>query len=68
MNVTSGIKVKDAFYYEFDRNYSAPLLESHIKLILSKRTNFVGTKTLVSALKFMQIALRCKRSRTLIKD
>lgn len=53
VNSSSGNKVKDSFFTEFDRNYAAPLLESHMKLLLSKRTSFVGTKTLCSALKFI---------------
>jgi hypothetical protein len=68
VHTNSGSKQMEAFYYEFDANYAAPLLESHLKLVLSKRNCFVGTKTLCSSLKFVQIALKHKKTRVLIKD
>lgn len=66
--VSTGKKKLEAFYDEFDRNYAAPLLEAHLKLVISKRNMFVGTKTLCSAMKFVHTALKHKNTRVLIKD
>lgn len=53
---------------EFDQHYSLPILESHLKILLSKKTNFVGAKTLCSSIKLIQIALKCKKTRIPIMD
>ena len=68
VHANSGNKQMESFYTEFDQNYAGPLLESHLKLVLSKRTTFVGTKTLCSSLKFVQIALKHKKTRQLISS
>ena len=44
------------------------VLQCHLNIILKKRTNFVGTKTLCSALKTVQIGLKFKSTRVLIQD
>ena len=47
----------DAFYAEFDRNYSQPLCQSHLKVLVDRKSQFVGTKTLNCSLRFVAIAL-----------
>lgn len=44
------------------------VLKCHLGIILKKRTNFVGTKTLCSALKTVQIAIKYNKTRRLIQD
>lgn len=46
VQANSGIKQLEAFYYEFDNVYAGLLLDSHIRLVMSKKNCFVGTKTL----------------------
>ena len=52
----------------FEQNHVAALLQSHLKIILAKRTSFVGTKTLCAALKAVQIALKFQATRKLIRE
>lgn len=68
VNTQSGNTETTRFCNEFDASYSTPILESCMKIILSKKTNFVGTKTLCGALKVIQIALKCKRTRVVIQN
>lgn len=44
------------------------VLQCHLNIILKKRTNFVGTKTLCAALKTVQIGLKYKPTRMMIQD
>lgn len=57
-----------AFSEYFEQNHVAPVLQSHLAIILAKRTNFVGTKTLCGALKTVQIGLKFRPTRQLIQD
>src|SRR5690349_9557823 len=56
------------FCEEFDNNYAAPIIQSHLNIALAKKTNFVGTKTLSAALKLLTIALKTQRTRRMIQD
>ncbi len=44
------------------------VLKCHLGIIMKKRTNFVGTKTLCAALKTVQIAIKFNKTRRLIQD
>lgn len=69
-NVTKNTQKKEmvAFCEEFDNNYALPILQSHLNIVLAKKTNFVGTKTLSSALKLVTISLKTQRTRLMIQD
>lgn len=54
------------FYYEFDTHYAKSLLESELKVIFSRKTQFVGTKTLCLALKYAHLAFKNKRTRAMM--
>ena len=47
----------DSFIAEFDAQYSAALCNSHLKVLLARKSEFVGTKTLNMALRFVATAL-----------
>lgn len=49
----SGNKIQDAFFKEFEANYSPVLLKAHLDILLAKKTKFVGTKALCSAIKLI---------------
>jgi hypothetical protein len=38
---------------EFEKNYSVPLLQSHLRIIQARKNKFVGTKTLCGSLKYV---------------
>lgn len=57
-----------AFCKEFDNNYAVPIIQSHLSIVMQKKTNYVGTKTLSSALKLITISLKTQRTRTLLQD
>lgn len=61
-------KTTAAFLSEFDKNYSLPIIQSHLTIALTKKTNFVGTKTLASALKLLTISFKTQRTRQLIQE
>lgn len=42
------------FSKRFKETFSVPLLESHLSLVLKRKTNFVGSKALNFALKYVQ--------------
>lgn len=42
------------FSERFKNTFSIPLLESHLALVFKRKTNFVGSKTLNFALKYLQ--------------
>ena len=58
----------DSFFLEFDRDYATPLCNSHLKVLLSKKTQFVGTKTLNSSLRFVATALGKAKMRKLCQQ
>jgi len=55
----------DSFFREFDQSYAAALCNAHLKTLLSRKTQFVGTKTLNSALRFVATALNKAKMRKL---
>lgn len=69
VDVRSGLKVKtgrsnqDRFFTEFDTNYAAKLCNSHLNILLSKKEQFVGTKSLNSALRFVSMAIKTNKMR-----
>jgi hypothetical protein len=69
-NVTKNTQKKEmiAFCQEFDQNYALPIIQSHLSIVLAKKTNFVGTKTLSSGLKLVTIALKTQRTRQMIQE
>lgn len=54
--------------YLDSRNHTNQILNSLLNVILAKRTNFVGTKTFCSALKVVQIAIKSKKTRSMIQQ
>ena len=58
----------DAFFLEFDNMYSGALCNSHLKVLLSAETQFVGTKTLNAALRFVATALGKAKTRKLCTE
>ena len=42
----------------FQKSFSEPLLESHLKHLLSRKTNFVGSKCLTFSMKFISAATK----------
>jgi hypothetical protein len=64
-NIRANKRSVDAFHTEFDQHYSAPLCQSHLKILVDRKTQFVGTKTLNSSLRFVAIALSKAKMRKL---
>jgi hypothetical protein len=42
----------EAFAKKFNTAFAVPLLESHLKIVLRRKTNYVGSKALNYAIKF----------------
>ena len=57
-----------AFYNEFSTNYSWPILESHLAIVIGKKEKFVGTKTFCASLKLLCTAIKYKETREMFKD
>jgi hypothetical protein len=57
-----------AFQNYFEKSHMAQILQLHLAIILSKRQQFVGTKTLCAALKTVAIGLKNKPTRRMIQD
>ena len=55
----------DDFLLEFDKNHSGALCEANLNILLRKKTQFVGTKTLNSALRFVASAIKHAKMRKL---
>ena len=58
----------DSFFLEFDSKYAEQLCTSHLKVLLARKDQFVGTKTLNSSLRFVQIALGKAKMRKLCQQ
>jgi len=58
----------DSFFREFEQHYANALCTSHLKILLSRKTQFVGTKTLNSALRFVATALGKAKMRRLCQE
>lgn len=59
---------RDSFFREFDSQYSSALCQSHLKILLARKSQFVGTKTLNSALRFVATALGKAKMRRLCQE
>lgn len=55
--------IKNRFYEEFDNCYATKLYNSHLNILLAKKDQFVGLKTLNSSLRFVATALKGKKTR-----
>ena len=62
---SSGKKSVDDFLIEFDKNYAATLCEANLNVLLRKKDQFVGTKTLNSALRFVATGIKNAKMRKL---
>ena len=62
---SSGKKSLDDFIIEFDKNYAAALCEANLNILLRKKDQFVGTKTLNSALRFVASGIKNAKMRRL---
>ena len=58
-------KSLDDFLIEFDKLYAGPLTEANLQILLRKKEQFVGTKTLNSALRFVASAIKHAKMRKL---
>jgi hypothetical protein len=56
-----------AFSKEFKEEYSNQLLESHLQILLNRKTQFVSSKTLSFAIKFLGAATKQKATMEKIK-
>ena len=56
------------FCDEFSQAYAWPILESHLNIVMGKKTKFVGTKTFCSSLKVLCTAIKYAPTRNLFKD
>jgi len=58
-------KSLDDFLVEFDKFYAGPLCEANLSILMRKKEQFVGTKTLNSALRFVASAIKHAKMRKL---
>ena len=58
----------DDFFLKFDQEYAAQLCQSHLKVLLSRKEQFVGTKTLNASLRFVATALSKAKMRKLCQQ
>jgi hypothetical protein len=66
--VRSGIVQKDRFFVEFDTNYAVKLCNTHLNILLVKKEQFVGYKTLNSALRFVSTAIKGTKTRKMCQS
>lgn len=66
--IQTGKRSLDSFFLEFDSQYAASLCNSHLKVLLSRKTQFVGNKTLNSSLRFVAMALGKAKMRKLCQQ
>lgn len=66
--IQTGKRSLDAFFLEFDSKYAAALCNSHLKVLLSRKAQFVGNKTLNSSLRFVATALGKAKMRKLCQQ
>ena len=69
-NNKSGFRqnAKANFCLQIDQKYVQPLLDSHLKILNAKKTQFVGIKTLNYALRFVGIALKTAKTRKMCQE
>jgi hypothetical protein len=68
VNTSKSDQATANFCAEFDKNYAWPILESHLNIALSKRSKFVGTKTLCASLKLLSSTIKVQRTRNMMAD
>lgn len=66
--IQTGKRSLDSFFLEFDSQYAASLCNSHLKVLLSRKSQFVGNKTLNSSLRFVAMALGKAKMRRLCQS
>lgn len=59
----TGIQSQDRFFTEFDTNHAAKLCNTHLKILISRKEQFVGTKTLNSSLRFVASSFKTTKMR-----
>jgi len=59
----TGRQALDRFFTEFDQHYAAKLCNAHLNMLLSKKEQFVGTKTLNCSLRFVAMAIKTAKMR-----
>jgi hypothetical protein len=57
-----------AFSKYFEQAHVGQVLQSHLNIILAKRQQFVGTKTLCMSLKSVQIGIKFQMTRRMIQE
>lgn len=55
------------FSNNFSLKYSNPLLETHLKILFSRKTNFVGSKALNFAIKFVSYSTKMANTMEVLK-
>ena len=58
----------DTFIQNFDKFYSENLVRANLQILLCRKDQFVGTKALNCALKFVAMALSKKKTRRVCKE
>ena len=56
------------FFREFDQQYAGALCQSHLKVLLARKSQFVGMKTLNCALRFVATSLNKAKMRKLCAE
>lgn len=60
-------KKLEGFSKAFRQKYAVPLLESHLTILLRRKTNFVGSKSLNYAIKFVGQSTKMKQTMEKLK-
>lgn len=68
MRVQTNRHSLQAFFREFDAQYASALCQSHLKVLLARKAQFVGTKTLNCALRFVATSLNKAKMRKLCQE
>lgn len=55
------------FAKRFKDNYAVPLLESHLQIVFRRKTNFVGTKTLNCAIRYVSGCTKLPNTMNILK-
>lgn len=68
LRVANNKPALQAFFREFDNQYAGALCQSHLKVLLARKAQFVGTKTLNCALRFVATSLNKAKMRKLCAE
>jgi len=55
------------FSGNFHHHYSIPLLESHLQILFSHATDFIGTKTLIHSIRYISESIKIKNTMNKLK-